>query len=47
MAIVHIILLRGNVALKDIEGESYKFFAESHMRLPIILIKDVSTIAKN
>jgi hypothetical protein len=47
LAIVHIILLRGNVALKDIEGESYKFFAESHMRLPIILIKDVSTIAKN
>jgi len=47
MAIVHIILLRGNVAIKDIEGESYKFFAESHMRLPIILIKDVSTIAKN
>lgn len=47
MAIVHIILLRGNVALKDIEGESYKFFAESHMRLPIILIKDIASIAKN
>lgn len=47
LAIVHIILLRGNVALKDIEGESYKFFAESHMRLPIILIKDVTSIAKN
>ena len=47
MAIVHIILLRGNVVLNDIEGESYKFFAESHMRLPIILMKDITTVAKN
>ncbi len=47
MAIVHIILLRGNVTRKEIEGESYKLFAESHMRLPIILIKNVATIAKN
>lgn len=46
LSIVHIVLLRGNVAIEEIEGELYKFFAESHMRLPIILVKDVTTIVK-
>lgn len=46
LSIVHLILLRGNVTIEEIEGESYKFFAESHVRLPIILVKDLNTIAK-
>jgi len=46
LSIVHIVLLRGNVAIEKIEGELYKFFAESHVRLPVILVKDVNTIVK-
>lgn len=46
LSIVHIVLLRGNIAIEEIEGELYKFYAESHMRLPIILVKDVNTIVK-
>lgn len=46
LSIVHLILLRGNVAIEEIEGELYKFYAESHVRLPIILAKDLTTVAK-
>ncbi len=46
LSIVHLILLRGNVTIEEIEGELYKFFAESHVRLPLILLKDLNTIAK-
>lgn len=46
LSIVHLILLRGNVAIEEIEGELYKFYAESHVRLPIILVKDLTTVAK-
>ncbi|MCH7525328.1 MAG: hypothetical protein IIC74_10090 [Bacteroidetes bacterium] len=46
LSFVDIILLRGNVTIEEIEGELYKFFAESHVRLPIILVKDVNTIVK-
>ncbi|MGB0199042.1 MAG: hypothetical protein ACPF80_03290 [Flavobacteriaceae bacterium] len=45
LGIVHLILLRGNVTIEDIEGELYKFFAESHVRLPIVLVRDLNTIA--
>jgi hypothetical protein len=41
---VHIILLRGNVKIEEVDGKVYKFFAESHMRLPIMLVKDLTTI---
>lgn len=46
LSIVHIVLLRGNVAIEEIEGELYKFFAESHVRLPLILVKDINTVVK-
>jgi len=46
LSIVHLILLRGNVAIEEIEGELYKFYAESHVRLPIILAKDLTTVSK-
>ncbi len=46
LSIVHIVLLRGNVDIQEIDGELYKFFAESHVRLPIILVKDLNTVAK-
>ena len=46
LSIVHLVLLRGNVTIQEIEGELYKFFAESHVRLPVILVKDLNTIAK-
>ncbi len=46
LSIVHLILLRGNVAVEEIEGELYKFYAESHVRLPIILAKDLTTVVK-
>lgn len=46
LSFVDIVLLRGNVSIEEIEGELYKFFAESHVRLPIILVKDSSTIVK-
>lgn len=44
LSLVHIILLRGNVKIEEINGETYKFFAESHQRLPIILVKDLSSV---
>ena len=46
LALVDLILLRGNVKIEEIDGESYKFYAESHQRLPIILVKDLSTIKR-
>lgn len=46
LSFVHIILLRGNVKVEEIEGELYKFFAESHVRLPIILSKDLNSLTK-
>lgn len=44
LSIVHLILLRGNVKIEEIDGKKHKFYAESHMRLPIILVKDLSTV---
>lgn len=44
LAHVQIIILRGNVVIEEIEGELYKYVFESHHRLPIILVKDVSAI---
>lgn len=46
LSFVDIVLLRGNVTIEEIEGELYKFFAESHVRLPIILVRDETTIVK-
>ena len=46
LAFVDIILLRGNVTIEEIQGELYKFFAETHVRLPILLVRDDSTIVK-
>lgn len=46
LSFVHIVLLRGNVKIEEIEGELYKFVAESHVRLPIILSKDLTRLSK-
>ncbi len=42
--IVNITLLRGNVKIENIDEENYKFFAEAHVVLPIILIKDLAIV---
>lgn len=46
LAIVHLILLRGNIAIEEIDGALYKLFAESHVRLPIVLVKDTEALRK-
>lgn len=46
LSLVHIILLHGNVKVEEIQGEMYKFVAESHVRLPIILSKDLDNLKK-
>ncbi len=46
LGIVHLILLRGNVKIEEIEGQLYKFFGESHVRMPIILVKNLNSIEK-
>lgn len=46
LSFAHIILLRGNVAIEEIEGKLYKFFAETHVRLPIILSKNLDNLKK-
>lgn len=43
-AIVHLILLRGNFAIEELDGETYQLFAESHARLSIVLIRDLNTV---
>ncbi len=42
--IVHLILLRGNVDITEIDGELHKFFAETHAVSTIILIRDLNTL---
>lgn len=42
--IVHLILLRGNVGISEIDGELNKFFAETHAVVSIILIKDMDSL---
>lgn len=42
--IVHLTLLRGNVKIEEIEGEQFKFYAETHATLSIILLKDLDTL---
>lgn len=44
--IVHLVLLRGNVDLSEIDGELNKFFAESHAIVSIILIRDIASVIK-
>ncbi|MCB9425873.1 MAG: hypothetical protein H6584_02420 [Flavobacteriales bacterium] len=46
-SVVHIILLRGNVKLEEYQGETFKYYAESHVRLPIVLIKDLDAVSSN
>lgn len=46
LSFVHIVLLRGNVKIEEIGGELYKFVAESHVRLPIILSRDLTRLSK-
>lgn len=44
LSFVDVILLRGNIDINEIDGESWKTYAEAHQRIPIILIKDLNTI---
>ena len=44
LAMVDLILLRGNVKIEEIDGETYKFYAETHQRMPLILVKDLSSV---
>ncbi|QTE23847.1 hypothetical protein [Polaribacter cellanae] len=44
LSIVTIILLRGHVTLEEVQGKYYKFFAESHVKLPIVLVKDINSV---
>lgn len=46
LAIVHLILLRGNIAIEEVDGELYKLFAESHVRLPIVIVKDMEALRR-
>lgn len=46
LAIVHLILLRGNIAIEEVDGELYKLFAESHVRLPIVIVKDTEALRR-
>jgi hypothetical protein len=40
-ALTYITLLRGNIELLDIEDQSYRIFGESHVVLPMILVRDL------
>lgn len=44
LALVDLILLRGNVKIEEVDGETYKFYAETHQRMPIILVKDLTSV---
>lgn len=44
LSFVDIILLRGNIRIDDIDGETIKTYAESHQRIPILLVKDLNTV---
>ena len=46
LSFVNLILLRGNVTIEEIEGQDYKFFVESHQRLPFVLVRDLNTVVK-
>ena len=45
--VVTLSLMRGNVKIEEIDEENYKFFAEAHVVLPIILIKDKKVLKSN
>lgn len=44
LSFVDIILLRGNIRIDDLDGETIKTYAETHQRIPILLVKDLKTI---
>lgn len=44
LSFINIILMRGNVDITEIEGRSYKTYAESHQRVPILLVKDLNSV---
>ncbi|MEP6261610.1 MAG: hypothetical protein ABJ092_08535 [Gillisia sp.] len=44
LSFINIILLRGNVDISEIEGESYKTYVESHERIPVLLVKDLNSV---
>lgn len=45
--VVTVSLMRGNVKIEEIDEENYNFFAEAHVVLPIVLIKDMNTLDLN
>lgn len=44
LSFINIVLLRGNIDISEIDGESYKTYAESHQRIPILLVKDLISV---
>lgn len=44
LSFINLILMRGNVDISEIEGVSYKTYAESHQRIPILLVKDLNSV---
>ena len=46
LAYADVSLIRGDVKLIDFNNETYKIYAESHMKLPIIVVKDINKIEK-
>lgn len=44
LSFIEIVLLRGNIAIDEINGETFKTYAESHQRIQVLLIKDMNSI---
>lgn len=44
LSFIEIVLLRGNIAIDEIDGETFKTYAESHQRIQVLLIKDMNSI---
>lgn len=44
LAYVNLILLRGNVEISEFNNETLKLYAESHQRVPLIIVKDLNSV---
>jgi hypothetical protein len=44
LSFIEIVLLRGNIDINELDGETYKTYAEAHQRIPVLLIKDLDSV---
>jgi hypothetical protein len=44
LSFVDIVLLRGNIDISEVDGETFKTYAEAHQRIPVLLIKDLKSV---